>query len=193
MNKCLSLVHLTSRIGSLKAVRMSPLHGSSDAQNLTLLRQTPSRLRLSDTYCGATVFCIEAQLPGRQPLAQDTSAEASHKRVSGQPVNSDRSLDTTAFMGTDQDAPRPVSFDNVSLCSKSSGLQGLRRERSLPEEAADPTFAVVVRWGRSTVGARRSVGASDTESDTCRAYGGSARLSSQDSSTRVDVDCAQDF
>jgi hypothetical protein len=99
-------------------------------------------------------------------------------------------------MGTDQDAPRPVSFDNVSLCSKSSGLQGLRRERSLPEEAADPsvwTFGVVVRWGRSTVGARRSVGASDTESDTCRAYGGSVRLSSQDSSTRVDVDCARDF
>lgn len=26
------------------------------------------------------MFCIEAQLPGRQPLAQDTSAEASHKR-----------------------------------------------------------------------------------------------------------------
>jgi hypothetical protein len=30
------------------------------------------------------VFCIEAQLPGRQPLAQDNSAEASHKPVSGQ-------------------------------------------------------------------------------------------------------------
>ena len=29
------------------------------------------------------MFCIEAQLPGRQPLAQDTSAEASHKPVFG--------------------------------------------------------------------------------------------------------------
>jgi hypothetical protein len=117
----------------------------------------------------------------------------SPKPVSGQPVNSDRSLDTSAVMGTDQDAPRPVSFDNVNLCSKSSGLQGVRRNVAFLKKPPIAAFAVVVRWGRSTVGARRSVGASDTESDTCRAYGRSARLSSQDSSTRVDVDCAQDF
>jgi serine/threonine protein kinase len=42
-------------------------------------------------------------------------------------------------------------------------------------------------------GNRKSVGASDAESETCRAYDESVRLSSQDCSPRVEVDWAQDF
>jgi hypothetical protein len=61
MNKCLSLVHLTSRIGSQSS-------GWHDTTSWSL-------------RCPNPVFCTEAQLSSRQPLAQDTSAEASHKPV----------------------------------------------------------------------------------------------------------------
>src|ERR1700693_250377 len=83
MNKCLSLVHLTSRIG--------PQSSGSDESTSWFLRYPKPDLDPPGTksvsgrlnlYSGDTVFCIEPQLPGRQPLPQDTSAEASHKPVS---------------------------------------------------------------------------------------------------------------
>ena len=50
------------------------------------------------------MFYIEAQLPGRQLVAHETSAEASHKPVSGKAVDVDSSVATSAFVGTDRDS-----------------------------------------------------------------------------------------
>ena len=89
-------------------------------------------------------------------------------------------------------------------------------ERNLPEVAADPNRAILfqpfqffaTRFGetpprivcnRSKIGTLNGwrpgkVSALPTLNPTpVGAYDGSVRLSSQDSSTRVDVDCARDF
>ena len=47
------------------------------------------------------MFYNEAQLPGRQLVAHETSVEASHKPVSGQSIDVDSSVATIAFVGTD--------------------------------------------------------------------------------------------
>jgi hypothetical protein len=61
---------------------MSPLRGFLGCPKPDLdppdTKSVSGRLTL---IAGGTVFGIEAQLPGRQPLAQDTSAEASNKPV----------------------------------------------------------------------------------------------------------------
>jgi hypothetical protein len=46
------------------------------------------------------VFYNEAQLPGRQLVAHETSVDASHKPVSGQSIDVDSSAATIAFIST---------------------------------------------------------------------------------------------
>jgi hypothetical protein len=46
------------------------------------------------------VFYDEAQLPSRQLVAHETSVEASHKPVSGQSIDVDSSVATSAFVVT---------------------------------------------------------------------------------------------
>lgn len=63
------------------------------------------------------MFCIEAQLPGRQPLAQDNSAEASYKPVYGQlpsgrqPVAGGRILHSLLHMPLERSKLRETTCD----------------------------------------------------------------------------------
>src|SRR5580698_7579118 len=59
MNKCLSLVHLTSRIGPQSSGSDESASRFLRCPKPYLIRRAPSRLRSSDTYCGGTLFCIE--------------------------------------------------------------------------------------------------------------------------------------
>jgi hypothetical protein len=54
------------------------------------------------------VFYNEAQLPGRQLVAHETSVDACHKPVSGQSIDVASSVATIAFIGSDHGLLRSI-------------------------------------------------------------------------------------
>jgi hypothetical protein len=63
MNKCLSLVHLTSTVGHQSGNSDESTPRFLRRQNLTSMRRAPNRSPV-DTYCGGTVLWIEAPTSG---------------------------------------------------------------------------------------------------------------------------------
>jgi hypothetical protein len=72
------------------------------------------------------VFYNEAQLPGRQLVAHETSAEVSHKPVSGQAIDVDSSVATSAFTGTDLQYVAQAALDECIGLFSSLGSRGFQ-------------------------------------------------------------------